>query len=287
MRLRTGPLETRPPDATALGPAHRLRSSVVRVRGTWARVHRVAAEAGSPTAAAPAFVLLHGAGLSAREFSPLARSLAAAGPVHLVDLPGHGGLPRPRGSTPEIADLAAAAADVLDAEEVREAVVVGHSMGAQVAAELRAVRPDLVAGAVLVGPVVDAAARRLGAQAVRFARSSTHESGRTVAVALRGYAAAGLPWLTEVLPAMVRYPIEQRLAGPLAPVLLVRGEHDLVAPPGWLGTLEDRLGGAAVGSRTVAGAAHNVVVEDGESVARAALEVLERIRAGASRGGAR
>jgi len=199
--------------------------------------------------------------------------------VYLLDLPGHGGLPRPRGGTPEITtDLAAVVAEVLDEEEVREALVVGHSMGAQVAAELRAARPDLVLGAVLVGPVVGTASRRLAVQAARFVRSSVHESGRTVAVALRGYAAAGLPWLTEVLPAMTRYPIEQRLAGPPGPVLLVRGEHDHVAPPRWLEALQVRLGDSAAGSRTVAGGAHNVVVEDADAVARAALDVLERVR---------
>jgi pimeloyl-ACP methyl ester carboxylesterase len=277
MNLRRGPLEVRPPGASALGPADRLRSSLVRVRGTWARVHRLAAgrSAGDgPTA----FVLLHGAGLSAREFTPLARALAVAGPVYLLDLPGHGGLPRPRSSRPEIADLAGVVADVLDDEGVREAVVVGHSMGAQVATELRAGRPDLVAGAVLVGPVVDAGARRFTAQAARFARSSVHESGRTVAVALRGYAASGVPWLTEVLPAMMRYPLERRLTGALTPVALVRGEHDVIAPPGWLEQLQGRLGGAAAGSRTVAGAAHNVVVEDADVVAHAALDVLDRAR---------
>nr|KEP22560.1 hypothetical protein DA06_19815 [Georgenia sp. SUBG003] len=108
-----------------------------------------------------------------------------------------------------------------------------------------------------------------------------HESGRTVAVALRGYAASGVRWMTEVLPAMVRYPIERRLAGPLAPVALVRGEHDVIAPPRWLESLEQRLGEAAAGSVTVPGAAHNVVVEDFEIVARVALEVLDRARGGA------
>lgn len=277
MRLRPGPLEVRPPGAAPLGPAHHLRSSVVRVSGTWVRVHRLAA-ARPDDAGDTAFVLVHGAGLSAREFGPLARALAAAGPVYLLDLPGHGGLPHLRAGSPGITGLAAVVADVLEREQVRETVVVGHSMGAQVAAELRAGRPDLVAGAVLVGPVVDAAARRFRAQAARFARSSVHESRRTVAVAVRGYAASGARWLTELLPAMMRYPLERRLTGPLAPVALVRGEHDAVAPPRWLEELRGRLGAAAAGSRTVAGAAHNVVVEDAAAVAGAAFEVLDRAR---------
>ena len=278
MTARPEALELRPEGTRAIGPAHALRSSVVRVRGTWVRVHRVADGPARP--GGPVFVLLHGIGVSAREYVALARLLSATGQVYVLDLPGHGGLPRPRGAEPEIADLAAVVADVLDAAEVRSAVVVAHSMGAQVATELLVTRPDLVAGAVLVSPVVDAAARRVSLQAVRLVGSSLHETPRTIAITARAYAACGVRWFSTITRAMMRYPVELRMAQVRAPVVPMRGEHDAVAPERWLAALAGRLANGAGEARTVPGAAHNVVVDHAGAVARAALDVLARTPAG-------
>ncbi|GAA4287143.1 alpha/beta fold hydrolase [Georgenia daeguensis] len=278
MTARPEPLALRPEGARAIGPAHALRSSVVRVRGTWTRVHRVADEPARPDG--PVFVLLHGIGVSAQEFATLVHLLSTTGRVYALDLPGHGGLPRPRRCEPEIADLAAVVAEVLDAADVRSAVVVAHSMGAQVAVELLATRPDLVAGAVLISPVVDAAARRALPQGLRLAGSSMHETPRTIAVTARAYAACGVRWFSAVARAMLRYPVEQRMAQVLAPVVLMRGEHDAVAPERWLEALAGRHGDGAAETRTVPGAAHNVVADHAGAVARAALDVLARTRAG-------
>jgi pimeloyl-ACP methyl ester carboxylesterase len=278
MTARPAPLALRPEAATAIGPGHALRSAVVRTRGTWVRVHLVADEPARP--GAPVFVLLHGIGVSAREFAALARLLSATGKVYVLDLPGHGGLPRPRGTDPEIVDLAAVVAEVLDDAEVRSAVVVGHSMSAQVATELLVTRPDLVAGAVLISPVVDTAAHRTLPQAVRLVGSSLHETPRTIAITARAYAACGPRWFAAIVGAMMRYPVEQRMAEVRAPVVLMRGEHDAVAPTRWLEELARRAAAGGAETRTVAGAAHNVVIDHAGAVARAALDVLARTRAG-------
>ncbi|MCK6209837.1 lysophospholipase [Georgenia sp. EYE_87] len=277
MTARPGPLELRPQGARAIGPAHALRSAVVRVRGTWVRVHRVTEGPARPGGSV--FVLLHGLGVSAREFATLAHLLSTTGRVHILDLPGHGGLPRPRGTAPEIADLAAVVAEVLDGADVRSAVVVAHSMGAQVATELLVTRPDLVAGAVLISPVVDTAAHRVLIQAVRLVGSSLHETPRTIAITARAYAACGVRWFSTIVRAMMRYPVEERMARVRAPVVLMRGEHDAVTPVRWLEALAGLLGDGAE-TRTVPGAAHNVVVDHAGAVARAALDVLARTRAG-------
>src|SRR6478609_774976 len=44
----------------------------------------------------PAFVLVHGIGVSSRYFRPVAIRLAPAGSVFLVDLPGYGSAPTPK-----------------------------------------------------------------------------------------------------------------------------------------------------------------------------------------------
>lgn len=89
------------------------------------------------------------------------RSWSTAGPVLAerrrrclaVDIPGHGGSePAPRFLT--VPDFAEALAGLLDAEGIREAVLVGNSMGATICTELAATRPDLVSHLVHVGSAV-------------------------------------------------------------------------------------------------------------------------------------
>lgn len=100
-----------------------------------------------PSASAPTVLALHGITANHRSFAPLADRL----PVRLVapDLRGRGrsnGLPPPYG----LSQLADDAARVLDALDVENAVVVGHSMGAFVAARLADRHPGRVSGLVLV-----------------------------------------------------------------------------------------------------------------------------------------
>jgi lipase len=72
-------------------------------------------------------------------------------PCHRVlvpDLPWHGtGLSEGEIS---IASFAAGLADGLDRKRVGPAVVVGHSMGGMVAVKLASIRPDLVAGVIVL-----------------------------------------------------------------------------------------------------------------------------------------
>lgn len=269
--MRPRPLLLRPSHSRSRLPLDDAVTSVVRTGEVWARVHRLGPPVGDGDAL---FVLVHGIGVSSRYLVPLAEHLARHGSVLLVDLPGFAGLPRPP-EPASVADHAAVVGQILGAARAPRAVLVGQSMGTQVAVELAASRPDLVAGAVLVGPTVDAAARTVPRQALYFARSVPHEPRRMRLIALRGYAACGVRWFLETLPAMMRYPTEERIAAVRAPLVLVRGEHDRVAPPPWLARLAGRAGGDAR-VVTVAGAAHSVVLAHADDVALAALDVARR-----------
>jgi pimeloyl-ACP methyl ester carboxylesterase len=64
-----------------------------------------------------------------------------------------------------IGDMAEAIGEALATVSRGRVVLVGHSMGAQWAVETAARHPALIAGVVVIGPVVDDAHRSLGAQA--------------------------------------------------------------------------------------------------------------------------
>lgn len=103
----------------------------------------------------PPLVLLHGLGVSGAVWQGIGRLLE--GSVRLVapDLRGHGESDKPSaGYMPRdyVGDIAA----LLAHEPSRPLAVLGHSLGAVVAALLAAERPELVSKVVLVDPPFDA-----------------------------------------------------------------------------------------------------------------------------------
>jgi pimeloyl-ACP methyl ester carboxylesterase len=100
---------------------------------------------------------LHGLGIDAHSFDQTA--LAVGEPAVAVDLPGHG-----RSGWRSDADYGAGATApsvlaALDALGVRPGIVVGHSLGAILAARLAATAPERVTGLVLVDMSPDFAQR--------------------------------------------------------------------------------------------------------------------------------
>jgi pimeloyl-ACP methyl ester carboxylesterase len=195
-----------------------------------------------------AFVLVPGIGVSSDYFERLAPHLDAHGTVHALDLPGFAGVAHPgRGvEIREYADLVGAAIDGLGLDDP---VLVGHSMGTQVVADLAARRPG-ISTVVLISPVVDPAARSVPRAALRFLRSSVREPTRIKVLAIRAYLVCGVRWFLRVLPRMMRYRIEDRLPAIRASTLVIRGEHDAVAPRAWVEEMGRLLPRARLWERT-------------------------------------
>jgi pimeloyl-ACP methyl ester carboxylesterase len=95
----------------------------------------------------PPLVLIHGAG-GHRLFWPTQIRRLPQQVVYALDLPGHGESPPPGEST--VGGYAARILDWMRAVDVREAVLVGHSMGAAIALTA-ALRSQAVVGLVLLG----------------------------------------------------------------------------------------------------------------------------------------
>ncbi len=99
--------------------------------------------------AQPLALAIHGITANSQAWVPVSRALGAAVGLAAVDLRGRGDsseLPGPFGIDAHVRDMLA----VLDALGLPRALVVGHSLGAYIAAALATAHPERVAGLVLV-----------------------------------------------------------------------------------------------------------------------------------------
>ncbi|MCU1530673.1 MAG: alpha/beta hydrolase [Arthrobacter sp.] len=196
-------------------------------------VSHVYSLSGPVTASAgPVFVLLHGIGLSHRYYRRLQTLLAGRGDTHSIDLPGFGAAAKPDRQM-SVTEYAAVIASTLETLGTGPVVIVGHSMGAQFAAELAVLRPDLVSHVVLIGPVVDSARRSVLRQTLALGLDSIMESPSGNAMVFTDYVRSGLRWYLTELPVMMSYDLEARLSKVIHPVLVVRGSRDPVATRSW------------------------------------------------------
>ncbi|MFI5841981.1 alpha/beta fold hydrolase [Catenuloplanes sp. NPDC051500] len=220
------------------------------------RLHiRARDEPGTP------WVLLHGLAVSHRYLMPTAEALT--GPVYAPDLPGFGRSVGPRRSLGPV-EHAAVIAEWMDAAGLRGARLIGGSFGCQVAVELALTRPDLVTLLVLIGPTVDPAAPSMTRHVLRLIWDFRREDPRQLPVVVGGAFAAGTRRILGTLRTAVHHPMKDRLPLLTQPVLILRGEHDPIAPERWTTHAARLSGGRAI---TIPGAAHNVITTAGTRVA--------------------
>ncbi|MFI9503407.1 alpha/beta fold hydrolase [Nocardia sp. NPDC052566] len=107
-------------------------------------------------AEAPAMVLIHGLGASARWWDQLVPLLSDSFHVIRLDLLGHGSSAKPEGDGYSIPQQGNRIAAVLEQLGVQRAIVIGHSTGGAVATSLAEQRPDLVTALALLdtGPTL-------------------------------------------------------------------------------------------------------------------------------------
>ena len=212
------------------------------------------------------FLLLHGIGMGRSVYLDVVQRLH--GRVIALDLPGFGETPEPtRTLTMERhADLVAA---YLRHAEEGPVVVIGHSMGSQIAAELAARHPSLVAGVVLAGPTVNKAARNVAAQASYLLRDLIGERPLVIWRGAREYLRGG-PHLIRKIRATIVHQPEKAFARIEQPVLVLRGEDDPLAPMSWCQEIIDEIPGADL--RVIPDHGHGTLITDSEPAA----ELIQR-----------
>ena len=230
----------------------------------------------------PPVVLLHGWGAFKELWWSTLLALAPYAQAYAPDMPGHGDSPL-HGSA-SMCQVAERIARFCAALEHNRIMLVGHSMGGNIALEIALERPDLVERLVLVDPAVQPAEMPLytrsyldqtfGWPALRTSIAAARQLsvvGRLVPHAHQG--GMVLPALRRVtylarhdadalralLDSLFANPIGPRLADVGVPTLVVSGEFDPLVPP----SLSQRVAAAIPGAQytVVRRAAHNPMDE--------------------------
>lgn len=103
-------------------------------------------------------VFFHGIGMNRRVYLRLLSRLPQLGfTVIAIDAPGHGDSSAPPRGSRNFAARISTTDTVLDFLGVERALLVGHSMGGRMVAEIGALRPERALGAVLIDPALGAA----------------------------------------------------------------------------------------------------------------------------------
>lgn len=199
-----------------------------------------------PEKTGPDFVLVHGIGVSARMYGPTAAELAQRGDVHLIDMAGYGRSPRPdRDLT--IADHAELIARYLEEHDLDHPVVVGHSMGAQVVAELAAGFPEQVDHIALIAPVVAPSARSLTKAVPLLLANGLKEPGVVTFLAVYDYLfRTGVRYMIRQTPHLLKADLDEIAARVEAKTLVICGLDDRIVR--WSGAGNWREGSATAGT---------------------------------------
>lgn len=208
------------------------------------------------------YVLVHGIGMGRSVYLDFVERLP--GRIIALDLPGFGEAPEPS-RTLTMARHADLIAAFLRSIGVSDAVVIGHSMGSQIGAELAARHPELVDGLVLAGPTVNSATRSIREQATYLLRDLIGERPIVLWRGGREYLRGG-PHLIRKIRATVVHEPEKAYAKVQCPVLVLRGERDPLAPVSWCREIVELTGGRAE-LREIPDHGHGTLISDAELAA--------------------
>lgn len=220
-------------------------------------------------------VFVHGWTMSGQVYDRLLECLDRSGLTLLVlDLRGSGDSDKPEAA--EAHSIAHYAGDVLavaDAEKAQSFVLVGHSMGGQIAQWIAANHPDRVAGAALLCPV-PACGIPLPPDAVGLFSTSggNRESTKAIlSMACKDLPEGAMEWLIEIAmrtsPAAVKYAFAAWSAGGFsdalssvrAPVVCLGTEDPFLPPPFLRGEVIGKIAGSRFAY--LSGSGHYVQVE--------------------------
>lgn len=234
-----------------------------------------------PGASPRTFVAAHGIGMGRITFDGVSEHLAPHGRVLAVDLPGFGDSPEPdsaganRAATLE--ETAEFVAGFIRSEAGGPTVLIGHSMGTQIVAEIALHHPDLVEALVLIAPTVNRHERTAARQAARMVQDLQGEGAKVILLGMWEYAKTNPAWFLRKLRFMLGHRLERICPRITRRALVLRGETDRVCPRDWVSEVAAAIPDAVM--REIPGRGHEAIIKSPEPVASMILDFIGAPRA--------
>jgi pimeloyl-ACP methyl ester carboxylesterase len=232
---------------------------------------------------APPVVAIHGAGGLGRYWGNQLVGLSRTMRFVTFDLPGHGRSTGPTHTT--IAEGAQRVQAIMDVLKIKQAVLMGHSMGGAIALFLARQLPERVCALVLVGT-----GARLRVHPQILAGIHADWNATTRLITEWSYAPGTSPLVLDTATADLRavdqpvvhsdyaacnaFDMMDEIGDVAAPALVVVGERDRMTPPAYAQHLERSLPNATL--EIVPNAGHMVMLEQPNAVNDAVRRFMNR-----------
>jgi 2-hydroxy-6-oxonona-2,4-dienedioate hydrolase len=210
-------------------------------------------------------VLVHGFGVSSLYLLPTASWLAADFDVYVPDLPGFGASERPRRAL-NLAQLADALHEWMQAVQVPRAALIGNSYGAQIVIETAIRHFQSVDRLALNGPAVDPQQRNFFKSLRSLLRDAPREARGLTRIVAYDYLRSGPLRLWRTYRNMINAQPELSLPQVTVPALVVCGADDPIAPRRWAEQVARLLPDGRL--EIIPGAAHATVYSGARELTR-------------------
>jgi pimeloyl-ACP methyl ester carboxylesterase len=177
-------------------------------------------------------VLVPGLGLGSRMVRPVAEELAGWRHVHAPDPPGFGDSGKPPQAL-GIEEQADRLAEWMAHHGLEQAVLVGVSIGCQIAIELARRHPERCSHLVLGSPTVDAGRRRWSSQLLRWPLELLTQSLPLRVIQIQDHPAAGFRRVAATFGHALRHRPEDAVGELTQPVLVCWATRDPLVSRAW------------------------------------------------------
>lgn len=218
------------------------------------------------------FLLVHGIGMGRIVYDEVAPILSTLGRVIALDLPGFGDSPEP-GSENTIGETAQHLARFIRDEGLAPVVLVGHSMGTQITAQLAVDEPGLVEGLVLIAPTINRHERSATKQAERMMQDLRGEGMKVLFTGIYEYFKTSPIWFANKLKVMLEHKLEEVCGRVQVPTLVLAGETDKVCPQEWVAEVAEALPKSEM--RLIPDRGHEAIIKSAEPVATMILDYVD------------
>jgi pimeloyl-ACP methyl ester carboxylesterase len=181
-------------------------------------------------------IFVHGIGVSGRYFVPLAEKFARTYNVHVIDMPGYGSTPKPKRPL-SLVEMAEVINGYLDTAGIKQATIVGQSMGCQTVAHFAMKHPERCGKLILIAPTINKKERNGVMQAIRLLQDMFFETVRANVTILADYLRMGFVRYIITTCFMLDDQIEENLKQIHAKTLIIRGRNDPIVPKDWVSYL--------------------------------------------------